>query len=181
MFAFNCLPLLKEKLGEIKKDVKGVKEVICDEDKSVKQSKRMVAKISEIAGDELKAQADKNEKWQPVSASVSDVLRATFVCEETKAMRSVYEALNEADRLQVRKLKNKVKTGKMSFNLHVEIQIHDAKIRKDSGAQHKFYEISRARGSEDFLKVTAGGDSGANDLMTQKDMKAIAKRKSYSR
>ena len=181
MFAFNCLPLLKEKLGEIKKDVKGVKEVICDEDKSVKQSKRMVAKISEIAGDELKAQADKNEKWQPVSASVSDVLRATFVCEETKAMRSVYEALNEADRLQVRKLKNKVKTGKMSFNLHVEIQIHDAKIRKDSAAQHKFYEISRVRGSEDFLKVTAGGASGANDLMTQKDMKAIAKRKSYSR
>jgi hypothetical protein len=194
VFAFNCLPLLKEKLGEIKKNVKGVKEVICDEDKSVKQSKRMVAKISEIAGDELKAQADKNEKWQPVSASVRDVLRATFVCEEPKAMRSVYKALNEADRLQVRKLKNKVKTGKMSFNLHavyefqpvadrpfsilVEIQIHDAKIRKDSAAQHKFYEISRARGSEDLLKVTAGGDSGAKDLMTQKDMKAIAKRKS---
>jgi hypothetical protein len=86
----------------------------------------------------------------------------------------------------------------MSFNLHavyefqpvadrpasilVEIQIHDAKIRKDSAAQHKFYEISRADdGSEDLFKVTDGGDSGAKDLMTQKDMKAIAQRKSYSR
>ena len=199
VFAFNCLPLLKEKLEEIAKEVKGVKEVICNEEKSVKQNKRMVAKIvSEIARDELKAQADKNEKWQPVSASVRDVLRATFVCEEPKAMRSVYDALNEADRLQVRKLKNKVKTGKTPFNLHavyefqpvadrpasilVEIQIHDAKIRKDSAAQHKFYEISRADdGSEDLFKVTDGGDSGAKDLMTQKDMKAIAQRKSYSR
>ena len=181
----------------------------------------MVAKmVKEIAGDEGRT-SDKNRKWQPVSASVRDVLRATFVCENPKAMRDVFEALNKARGLKLRKLKNKVfpaaealarrelaaleaakadkdeKTArtaagnvvmqaKIPFNLHalyefqpvaerpasilVEIQIHDAEIRKQSGAQHKFYEISRAGGSEDLLKVAAGGDSDSEDLVKQGDM-----------
>ena len=90
-----------------------------------------------------------------------------------------------------------VMQAKIPFNLHalyefrpvaerpasilVEIQIHDAKIRKQSGAQHKFYEISRAGGSEDLLKVAAGGDSDSEDLVKQGDMEKIAKRKSYLR
>ena len=90
-----------------------------------------------------------------------------------------------------------VMQAKIPFNLHalyefqpvaerpasilVEIQIHDAEIRKQSGAQHKFYEISRAGGSEDLLKVAAGGDSDSEDLVEQGDMEKIAKRKSYLR
>ena len=251
-FAFNCFPLLDEKLGEIKKEVEeqsGTEIIkICDEEKSVKATKRMVAKMvkeiaKDIASDEGRA-FDKNRKWQPVSASVRDVLRATFVCETPKtndkiddskrgkAMRDVFEALNKARGLKLRKLKNKVfpaaealarrelaaleaakadkdeKTArtaagnvvmqaKIPFNLHalyefqpvaerpasilVEIQIHDAEIRKQSGAQHKFYEISRAGGSEDLLKVAAGGDSDSEDLVKQGDMEKIAKRKSYLR
>ena len=114
-------------------------------------------------------------------------------------MRDVFEALNkDPDRLKLRKLKNKAIEEKIPFNLHavyefwpvaerraasilVEIQIHDAEIRKQSGAQHKFYEISRAGGSEDLLKVAAGGDSDSEDLVKQGDMEKIAKRKSYLR
>ena len=237
-FAFNCFPLLDEKLGEIKKEVEeqsGTEIIkICDEEKSVKATKRMVAKMrKEIAGDVLQAQEDENTRWEPVSASVRDVLRATFVCENPKAMRDVFEALNKARGLKLRKLKNKVfpaaealarrklaaleaaeadkdeKTArtaagnvvmqaKIPFNLHavyefwpvaerraasilVEIQIHDAKIRKQSGAQHKFYEISRAGGSKDLLKVAAGGDPDAKDLMKQEHMKKIAERSSRFR
>jgi hypothetical protein len=253
-FAFNCFPLLDEKLGEIKKEVEeqsGTEIIkICDEEKSVKATKRMVAKMvkeiaKDIASDEGRA-FDKNRKWQPVSASVRDVLRATFVCENPKAMIRVYNALNDkAPVLELRKLKNKVfpaaaalaqkesdeadrklaelkaakadeksiaeaeKTAaekvekvvmraKIPFNLHavyefwpvaerraasilVEIQIHDAKIRKQSGAQHKFYEISRAGGSKDLLKVAAGGDFDAKDLMKQEHMKKIAERSSRFR
>jgi hypothetical protein len=253
-FAFNCFPLLDEKLGEIKKEVEeqsGTEIIkICDEEKSVKATKRMVAKMvkeiaKDIASDEGRA-FDKNRKWQPVSASVRDVLRATFVCENPKAMIRVYNALNDkAPVLELRKLKNKVfpaaaalaqkesdeadrklaelkaakadeksiaeaeKTAaekaekvvmraKIPFNLHavyefwpvaerraasilVEIQIHDKKIRKQSGAQHKFYEISRAGGSKDLLKVAAGGDPDAKDLMKQEHMKKIAERSSRFR
>ena len=173
---------------------------ICDEDKSVKATKRMVAKMvkeiaPEIAGDEDRA-FDKNRKWQPVSASVRDVLRATFVCETPKAMRDVFEALKAAPVLELKKLKNKAIEEKIPFNLHavyefrpspesvsilVEIQIHDAEIRKNSHAQHKFYEITRAGGSNDLLKVAARGDSDSEDLVKQEDMEKIAKRKSYLR
>ena len=251
-FAFNCFPLLKDELGKIKDKVEGQIELICDEEKSVKATKRMVAKMrKEIAGDVLQAQEDENTRWEPVSASVRDVLRATFVCETPKindkiddskrgkAMRDVFEALNKARGLKLRKLKNKVfpaaealarrerkeakrklaaleaakadkdeKTArtaagnvvmqaKIPFNLHalyefrpvaerpasilVEIQIHDAEIRKQSGAQHKFYEISRAGGSKDLLKVAAGGDPDAKDLMKQEHMKKIAERSSRFR
>ena len=253
-FAFNCFPSLKDRLDEIKDKVEesGTKiEVICDEDKSVKATKRMVAKMvkeiaKDIASDEGRA-FDKNRKWQPVSASVRDVLRATFVCETPKVMHDVFEALNkDPDRLKLRKLKNKVfpaaealardesdeadrklaalkaakadeksiaeaattaaekaeekvvMRAKIPFNLHavyefwpvaerraasilVEIQIHDKKIRKQSGAQHKFYEISRAGGSKDLLKVAAGGDPDAKDLMKQEHMKKIAERSSRFR
>ena len=189
--------------------MEGQIELICDEEKSVKATKRMVAKMrKEIAGDVLQAQEDENTRWEPVSASVRDVLRATFVCETPKindkiddskrgkAMRDVFEALNkDPDRLKLRKLKNKVfPAAKIPFNLHavyefrpspesvsilVEIQIHDAEIRKNSHAQHKFYEITRAGGSNDLLKVAARGDSDSEDLVKQEDMEKIAKRKSY--
>ena len=196
-FAFNCFPLLKDELGKIKDKVEGQIELICDEEKSVKATKRMVAKMrKEIAGDVLQAQEDENTRWEPVSASVRDVLRATFVCETPKAMRDVFEALKAAPVLELRKLKNKAIENKIPFNLHavylfrpvaerpaasilVEIQIHDAEIRKNSHAQHKFYEITRAGGSNDLLKVAARGDSDSEDLVKQEDMEKIAKRKSY--
>ena len=194
-FAFNCFPLLKDELGKIKDKVEGQIELICDEEKSVKATKRMVAKMrKEIAGDVLQAQEDENTRWEPVSASVRDVLRATFVCETPKAMRDVFEALKNAPVLELKKLKNKAIEEKIPFNLHavyefrpspesvsilVEIQIHDAEIRKNSHAQHKFYEITRAGGSNDLLKVAARGDSDSEDLVKQEDMEKIAKRKSY--
>ena len=197
-FAFNCFPSLKDRLDEIKDKVEesGTKiEVICDEEKSVKATKRMVAKMrKEIAGDVLQAQEDENTRWEPVSASVRDVLRATFVCETPKAMRDVFEALKNAPGLELKKLKNKAIEEKIPFNLHavyefrpspesvsilVEIQIHDKEIRKNSHAQHKFYEITRAGGSNDLLKVAARGDSDSEDLVKQEDMEKIAKRKSY--
>ena len=201
-FAFNCFPLLKDELGKIKDKVEGQIELICDEDKSVKATKRMVAKMvkeiakdiaKDIASDEARA-FDKNRKWQPVSASVRDVLRATFVCETPKAMRDVFKALKAAPVLELKKLKNKAIEEKIPFNLHavyefrpspesvsilVEIQIHDEEIRKNSHAQHKFYEITRAGGSNDLLKVAARGDSDSEDLVKQEDMEKIAKRKSY--
>ena len=194
-FAFNCFPLLKDELGKIKDKVEGQIELICDEEKSVKATKRMVAKMrKEIAGDVLQAQEDENTRWEPVSASVRDVLRATFVCETPKAMRDVFKALKAAPVLELKKLKNKAIEEKIPFNLHavyefrpspesvsilVEIQIHDKEIRKNSHAQHKFYEITRAGGSNDLLKVAARGDSDSEDLVKQEDMEKIAKRKSY--
>ena len=109
-------------------------------------------------------------------------------------MRDVFEALKAAPVLELKKLKNKAIEEKIPFNLHavyefrpspesvsilVEIQIHDAEIRKNSHAQHKFYEITRAGGSNDLLKVAARGDSDSEDLVKQEDMEKIAKRKSY--
>ena len=111
-------------------------------------------------------------------------------------MRDVFEALKAAPVLELKKLKNKAIEEKIPFNLHavyefrpspesvsilVEIQIHDAEIRKNSHAQHKFYEITRAGGSNDLLKVAARGDSDSEDLVKQGDMEKIAKRKSYLR
>ena len=88
--------------------------------------------------------------------------------------------------------------AKIPFNLHavyefwpvaerraasilVEIQIHDGEIRKQSGAQHKFYEISRADGSKDLFKVAAGGDPDGKDLMKHEHMKKLAERGSRFR
>ena len=127
----------------------------------------MVKEIAkDIASDEGRA-FDKNRKWQPVSASVRDVLRATFVCETPKAMRDVFEALKAAPVLELKKLKNKAIEEKIPFNLHaayefrpspesvsilVEVQIKIKEIEDKCGAQHKFYEISRATGSADLFK-----------------------------
>ena len=121
-----------------------------------------------------------------------------FSAAELKAAKADEKSIAEAEKTAAEKTEKVVMRAKIPFNLHavyefwpvaerraasilVEIQIHDAKIRKQSGAQHKFYEISRAGGSEDLLKVAAGGDSDSEDLVKQGDMEKIAKRKSYLR
>ena len=115
-----------------------------------------------------------------------------------KAVKADEKSIAEAETTAAEKAEKVVMRAKIPFNLHavykfrpvaerpaasilVEIQIHDAEIRKQSGAQHKFYEISRAGGSKDLLKVAAGGDPDAKDLMKQEHMKKIAERSSRFR
>ena len=95
-FAFNCFPLLKDERREDQRQG-GVQTLFNDEEKSLKATKRMVAKMrKEIAGDVLQAQEDENTRWEPVSAS-DRVLRATFVCKTAKAdEKSIAEAATTA-------------------------------------------------------------------------------------
>ena len=77
VFAYMCLPALKKALDAVAEEVGDVK-VVCDEGKSVKKSKRMVAKmVSEIAREEAERRAQ-DDRWQPVSASVRDVRGAVW-------------------------------------------------------------------------------------------------------
>ena len=94
-------------------------EVKCEERISVKKSKRMVAKmVNEIAEEEANKNA-KDERWQPISASVRDALRATIVCPDEAAMCQVYEELKTPDgKFTLRKVKNKLKQKIVPFNLH---------------------------------------------------------------
>ena len=172
VFAYMCLPALKRALdevaGTVKKSLFKDVEVKCEERISVKKSKRMVAKmVNEIAEEEANKNA-KDERWQPISASVRDALRATLVCPDQEAMYMVYEELkNPNGKFTLRKVKNKLEKGKVPFNLHavyefqpspasvsilVEVQIKIKEIEDKCGAQHKFYEISRATGSADLFK-----------------------------
>ena len=175
VFAYMCLPALKKALAEIAKTKNaGLLAVVrtdCDESKSVKKSKRMVAKmVNEIAEEEEAEGEGANDdarRWQPISASVRDALRATLVCRDDKAMCEVYEALKKHEKFTLMKVKNKLKQKIVPFNLHavyefqpspesvsilVEVQIKWEKIDELCGAQHKFYEISRATGSADLFK-----------------------------
>ena len=171
VFAYMCLPALKKALDAVAEEVGDVK-VVCDEGKSVKKSKRMVEKmVNEIAADEEAEGEGANDdvrRWQPISASVRDALRATLVCPDQDAMYMVYEELkNPNGKFTLRKVKNKLKQKIVPFNLHavyefrpspesvsilVEVQIKIKEIEDKCGAQHKFYEISRATGSADLFK-----------------------------
>ena len=171
VFAYMCLPALKKALDEVAEEVGDV-TVVCDEGKSVKKSKRMVEKmVNEIAADEEAEGEGANDdvrRWQPISASVRDALRATLVCPDQDAMYMVYEELkNPNGKFTLRKVKNKLEKGKVPFNLHavyefqpspasvsilVEVQIKIKEIEDKCGAQHKFYEISRVTGSVELFK-----------------------------
>ena len=171
VFAYMCLPALKKALDAVAEEVGDVK-VVCDEGKSVKKSKRMVEKmVNEIAADEEAEGEGANDdvrRWQPISASVRDALRATLVCPDQEAMYMVYEELkNPNGKFTLRKVKNKLEKGKVPFNLHavyefqpspasvsilVEVQIKIKEIEDKCGAQHKFYEISRVTGSVELFK-----------------------------
>ena len=105
---------------------------------------------------------------EPTAYSNADFIAPqALVISDGKPYHAVYEFWPVAER--------------RAASILVEIQIHDAKIREQSGAQHKFYEISRAGGSKDLLKVAAGGDPDAKDLMKQEHMKKIAERSSRFR
>ena len=171
VFAYMCLPALKKALDAVAEEVGDVK-VVCDEGKSVKKSKRMVEKmVNEIAADEEAEGEGANDdvrRWQPISASVREALRATLVCPDQDAMYMVYEELkNPNGKFTLRKVKNKLEKGKVPFNLHavyefqpspasvsilVEVQIKIKEIEDKCGAQHKFYEISRVTGSVELFK-----------------------------
>ena len=104
----------------------------------------------------------------PTAESNADFIAPqALVISDGKPYHAVYEFWPVAER--------------RAASILVEIQIHDAEIREQSGAQHKFYEISRAGGSKDLLKVAAGGDPDAKDLMKQEHMKKIAERSSRFR
>ena len=167
VLAYALLPALKRALTDVAGRLDGI-EVVCDDNKSVKKSKRMVAKmVNEIAEEEANKNA-KDERWQPISASVRDALRATIVCPDEAAMCQVYEELKTPDgKFTLRKVKNKLKQKIVPFNLHavyefqpspasvsilVEVQIKIKEIEDKCGAQHKFYEISRVTGSVELFK-----------------------------
>ena len=77
VLAYALLPALKRALTDVAGRLDGI-EVVCDDNKSVKKSKRMVAKmVSEIAREEAERRAQ-DDRWQPVSASVRDVRGAVW-------------------------------------------------------------------------------------------------------
>ena len=183
VFAATCLPALKEALYDVTKQIQGA-VVIASEEGSVKACERMVeAMKSEIAKHHW---VDEGGGWQPVSALVRDALRATVVCDGAAAICAVKAAFDASPLFTLKKLKNKICRRQVPFNLHavyefkpsnndvsilVEIQIHDAEVRKASAAQQRFYQIFRAVSSDKLHMVAAPHNMAHSKLMRQRSQR----------
>ena len=139
--------------------------------------------------DRLKLRKLKNKVFPAAEALAWDESdEANRKLAAAKRAKADKETIAEAEKTAAEKAEKVVMRAKIPFNLHavyefwpvaerraasilVEIQIHDGEIRKQSGAQHKFYEISRADGSKDLFKVAAGGDPDGKDLMKHEHIK----------
>ena len=188
VFAATCLPALKDALHDVTKPIQGA-VVIASEEGSVKACERMVeAMKSEIAKHH---RVEEGGGWQPVSALVRDALRVTVVCDGAAAMCAVKAAFDASPLFTLKKLKNKICRQQVPFNLHavyefkpsenkdvailVEIQIHDAEVRKASAAQQRFYQIFRAVSSDKLYEVTAHRSMTHSKLMTQRSQRFMVK------
>ena len=122
-----------------------------------KRANRIAAKIAEY----------RKEKSQwPYAQFVTDVMRASFICETAEDFVRAYEGIEASDHFQVVRMKNKIGKSQGPFNLHVnvlfepkecndpilcEIQFYPKAVYQLQHRQHLAYELRRASSVKDLV------------------------------
>ena len=106
----------------------------------------------------------KNE-W-PNAQFVTDVMRASYICETAEEFVRAYEGIEASDQFEVVRLKNKIGKCQGPFNLHVNVLFHPAECKDPilteiqfypqtvfdlQHRQHLAYELKRAGSVEELL------------------------------
>ena len=122
-----------------------------------KRANRVAVKIAEY-------RKEKNE-W-PYAQFVTDVMRASFICETAEEFVRAYEGIEESPHFQIVRMKNKIGKCQSPFNLHVnvlfqpkecedpilcEIQFYPKAVYELQHRQHLAYELRRASNVEDLV------------------------------
>jgi len=144
----------------------------------IKSIERMLVKVHEY-------RLDKTSKW-PHSLSVGDVLRATIVCSDGDTLLEAWSLISSPTGFDVRpgngRLKNLMATTLprppcMLINVIVdsddghrpvlaEVQIELRSIIELAMAQHKYYEIRRAKTVVEIIGARHGGVTVQKELST---------------
>ena len=122
-----------------------------------KRANRVTVKIVEY-------RKQKNE-W-PNAQFVTDVMRASYICETAEEFVRAYEGIEASDQFEVVRLKNKIGKCEGPFNLHVNVLFHPAECKDPilteiqfypqtvfdlQHRQHLAYELKRAGSVEELL------------------------------
>ena len=122
-----------------------------------KRANRVAVKIAEY-------RKEKGE-W-PYAQFVTDVMRASFICETAEDFVRSYEGIEESPHFQIVRMKNKIGKCQGPFNLHVnilfqpkecedpilcEIQFYPKAVYELQHRQHLAYELRRASNVEDLV------------------------------
>ena len=125
----------------------------------IKRSERIGVKVGEYT-------SEKGEGHSPYSQFVTDILRASYICETAEDMVRTYEGLMASQDFEVVRLKNKIGQCKGPFNLHVNAVFHPVECRDSilievqfypravfdlQHRQHLAYELKRAPAVKDLL------------------------------
>ena len=122
-----------------------------------KRAARVAVKIAEYRKEK--------DEW-PYAQFVTDVMRASFICETAEDFVRAYEGIEESPHFQVVRMKNKIGKCQGPFNLHVnvlfspkecedpilcEIQFYPKAVFELQHRQHLAYELRRATSAEDLI------------------------------
>ena len=122
-----------------------------------KRANRVAVKISEY-------RKEKNQ-W-PYAQFVTDVMRASFICETAEDFVRAYQGIEVSDHFKVVRMKNKIGKCQGPFNLHVnvlfspqecedpilcEIQFYPKAVYQLQHRQHLAYELRRASSVKDLI------------------------------
>ena len=122
-----------------------------------KRANRISVKIAEY-------RLEKDE-W-PYAQFVTDVMRASFICETAEDFVRAYGGIEASDHFQVVRMKNKIGKCQGPFNLHInvlfepvecedpilcEIQFYPKAVYQLQHCQHLAYELRRATSVTDLI------------------------------
>ena len=122
-----------------------------------KRTNRVAVKLAEY-------RKEKNQ-W-PYAQFVTDVMRASFICETAEDFVQAYEGIEASEHFQVVRMKNKIGKCQGPFNLHVnvlfkpkecedpilcEIQYYPKAVYQLQHRQHLAYELRRATSIKDLI------------------------------
>ena len=112
------------------------------------------------------SESEKGAGHWPHSKFVTDILRASYICETAEDLVTAYEGLQSSPDFEVVRLKNKIGSCKAPFNLHVnvlfhpeecedpilcEVQLYPKAVFARQHRQHQAYELRRAMSVEELL------------------------------
>ena len=122
-----------------------------------KRANRVAVKIAEYRKEK--------DEW-PYAQFVTDVMRASFICETAEDFVRAYQGIEASDHFQVVRMKNKIGKCQGPFNLHVnvlfspqecedpilcEIQFYPKDVYQLQHRQHLAYELRRASSVKDLI------------------------------
>ena len=125
----------------------------------IKRLNRVAVKVGEY-------REEKGGEHWPHSSFVTDILRASYICEDARSMMQAFEGLSSSEFFQVVRLKNKIGECKGPFNLHVnvifsppkceqpilcEVQFYPRDVFALQHRQHLMYEVKRAPSIQQLL------------------------------